>query len=148
VCESPSGLGVAERRGAPRRTTWDDAHPVRPEAREQATPDQTFLFADLAGYTALAEAHGDELAADTAADFVVTARELLADADAEEIKSLGDGLMLRAPDATRAVRLGARAWPPTPWATVRSPSVWACTPAPPYNPMATGSERQSTSQHG
>jgi class 3 adenylate cyclase len=38
---------------------------------------QTFLFADLAGYTALTDAHGDELAADTAAAFRATAHELL-----------------------------------------------------------------------
>ncbi len=48
-----------------------------------STPQQTFLFADLAGYTALTEAHDDEFAADTAVDFVVTARELLAEAEAE-----------------------------------------------------------------
>jgi adenylate cyclase len=72
------------------------------------TPAQTFLFADLAGYTALTEAHGDDLAADTAAAFVSAARELLAEAVAEEVKSLGDGVMLRVPDAMDAVRLGAR----------------------------------------
>jgi adenylate cyclase len=68
---------------------------------------QTFLFADLAGYTALTEAHGDELAADTAAEFCAAARELVRGAGGEEVKALGDGLMLRMPDAARAVRFGA-----------------------------------------
>jgi adenylate cyclase len=68
---------------------------------------QTFVFADLAGYTALTEAHGDELAADTAAEFSAAASDLLASAGGEEVKRLGDGLMLRVPDAAQAVRLGA-----------------------------------------
>ena len=75
---------------------------------KRAGTAQTFLFADLAGYTALTEAHGDELAADTAAVFRATARDLLADADGEEVKGLGDGLMIRVPHAGAAVRLGSR----------------------------------------
>jgi adenylate cyclase len=67
----------------------------------------TFVFADLAGYTAVTEAHGDELAADIAASFCDVARRLLVDAEGEEVKSLGDGLMLRVPEAAGAVRLGA-----------------------------------------
>jgi adenylate cyclase len=69
---------------------------------------QTFVFADLAGYTALTEVHGDEFAADTAAEFRAAAHRLLAEARGEEVKTLGDGLMLRVPDATAAIRLGAR----------------------------------------
>ena len=42
------------------------------EAREQ-----TFLFADLAGFTALTEAHGDQEAAKLAADFSESLREVL-----------------------------------------------------------------------
>jgi adenylate cyclase len=33
------------------------------------TAPTTFIFADLAGFTALTEAHGDELAADRAGEF-------------------------------------------------------------------------------
>lgn len=69
---------------------------------------QTFVFADLAGYTALTEVHRDEFAADTAAEFRAAAHRLLAEASGEEVKAFGDGLMLRVPDATAAIRLGAR----------------------------------------
>jgi adenylate cyclase len=69
---------------------------------------QTFLFADLAGFTALTEAHGDEQAADLAADFSRQIRDFLPDYDAEEIKGIGDAVMLRARSAGQAVRLGLR----------------------------------------
>jgi class 3 adenylate cyclase/YHS domain-containing protein len=68
----------------------------------------TFLFADLAGYTALTEAMGDESAADVAAEFCEHVRGLLADHDAQEIKVIGDAVMLRVPDAVAAARLAAR----------------------------------------
>src|SRR5207244_1035956 len=69
---------------------------------------QTFLFADLAGFTALTEAHGDEQAADLAADFSRQIRQFLADYGATEIKGIGDAVMLRAESAKQAVRLGLR----------------------------------------
>ncbi len=72
-----------------------------------ATP-QTFVFADLAGYTALTEAHGDETAADTAAAFRAATAVLLIGTGGEEVKALGDGLMLRIPHAASAIRLGSR----------------------------------------
>ncbi len=69
-------------------------------------PPHTFLFADLAGFTALTEAHGDEQAADLVDDFCGLARELLPQFGSEEIKAIGDALMLRSPDAGRGVALG------------------------------------------
>lgn len=69
---------------------------------------QTFVFADLAGYTALTEAHGDEHAADTAATFCQTVRSVMHDYGAEEIKTIGDAILLRVPRADDAVRLAAR----------------------------------------
>jgi len=69
---------------------------------------QTFLFADLAGFTALTEAHGDEEAADLAADFSGRIREFLSDYGATEIKGIGDAVMLRAESAEQAVHLGLR----------------------------------------
>jgi class 3 adenylate cyclase len=69
---------------------------------------QTFVFADLAGYTALTEAHGDEQAADTAAEFFETVRALLADHDAEEVKVIGDAMLLRVLDAAQAAGLAER----------------------------------------
>jgi adenylate cyclase len=67
---------------------------------------QTFLFADLSGFTALTEAHGDEQAADLVGGFCVAVRRLLAAHQAQEVKAIGDALMLRTADAAAAVRLG------------------------------------------
>src|SRR4029453_932427 len=67
---------------------------------------QTFLFADLSGFTALTEAHGDEQAADLVGGFCVAVRQLLADHQAQEVKTIGDALMLRSADAAAAIRLG------------------------------------------
>ena len=65
----------------------------------------TFLFADLAGYTALTEAHGDEAAADAAAGFCDRARALLPGHGAHEVKAIGDALMIHVPEALGAARL-------------------------------------------
>jgi adenylate cyclase len=67
---------------------------------------QTFLFADLSGFTALTEAHGDEQAADLVDGFCAAVRQLLAAHQAQEIKTIGDALMLRTGDAAAAIRLG------------------------------------------
>jgi adenylate cyclase len=67
---------------------------------------QTFLFADLSGFTALTEAHGDEQAADLVGGFCVAVRQLLDAHQAQEVKTIGDALMLRTGDATAAIRLG------------------------------------------
>ncbi len=69
---------------------------------------QTFLFADLAGYTALTEAHGDEHAADTAERFCGLVRALLPAHEAEELNLVGDALLLRVPTASAAARLAAQ----------------------------------------
>lgn len=69
--------------------------------------EHTFVFADLAGFTALTEAHGDEHAADIALDFCAELNRLLPD-DAEDLKMLGDACLLRVGDAAQAVRLGVR----------------------------------------
>jgi class 3 adenylate cyclase len=71
------------------------------------TEHSTFLFADMAGFTALTEAHGDESAADAAADFCRSVRELVVD-DAEVIKTIGDAVMCRATDAAAAVDAALR----------------------------------------
>lgn len=68
----------------------------------------TFVFADLAGYSALTEAHGDESAADTAAAFTRAVRALMADYGGEEVKTIGDALLLRVPGAADALHLAAR----------------------------------------
>jgi adenylate cyclase len=70
-------------------------------------PAATFLFADIAGFTALTEAHGDEEAATLVADFcdAVTA-EL--PARSALVKTIGDAVMLRIPDPAQAIGLGLR----------------------------------------
>lgn len=69
---------------------------------------QTFLFADLAGFTALTEAHGDEDAADLIASFCAEVRPMLPDHRADEVKTIGDELMIRTDSAAEAVRLALR----------------------------------------
>lgn len=75
--------------------------------RDHAHP-HTFVFADLAGYSALTEAHGDEYAADVAAEFVRAARKLLAEYEAEEVKAIGDALLIRAADVASAIDLSRK----------------------------------------
>ena len=63
------------------------------------TPERlaTFMFADIAGFTALTEAHGDDHAADLVADFCDAVRGVLPEYDARAVKSIGDAMMLRVP---------------------------------------------------
>lgn len=74
----------------------------------QQRPGQphTFLFADLAGYTALTEAHGDAQAADLVGEFCAVVRRLVVAHGAEEVKTIGDAVMIRADHPGDAVRLG------------------------------------------
>ena len=68
--------------------------------------EPTFLFADLSGFTALTEAHGDRQSADIATEFIVSIRDLVSLYDAEEIKTIGDAVMVRSREADAAIRLG------------------------------------------
>jgi adenylate cyclase len=72
------------------------------------TGDHTFLFADLAGFTALTEAHGDEDSADLAGEFFALVGKLAAAHRADVIKTIGDAVMLRADSAHDAVTLAVR----------------------------------------
>lgn len=65
----------------------------------------TFVFADLAGFTALTEAHGDERAADIAREFCSEINRQLPE-DAEDLKMLGDACLVRVGEAREAVELG------------------------------------------
>jgi adenylate cyclase len=76
--------------------------------RPRSRTEHTFLFADLAGFTAMTEAHGDEVAADAVSDFCSGVRGLLPDFDAEEVKSIGDAVMVRVPEASSAIELAVR----------------------------------------
>lgn len=78
-----------------------------PEAKG-GEPQHTFLFADLAGFTALTETHGDRHAADLVADFsggVCAALDQLGGGNA---KTIGDAVMARTDSADAAIELGRR----------------------------------------
>jgi class 3 adenylate cyclase len=72
------------------------------------TDEHTFLFADLSGFTALTEVHGDEEAAELAAGFFEDARALLGEHAADEVKTLGDAMMIRCDSAPGAIGLALR----------------------------------------
>jgi class 3 adenylate cyclase len=71
-------------------------------------PSHTFLFADLVGYTALAELEGDGRALEVALALQRRVRGLLSQHRAEQVKAIGDGLMIRCDRPQDAVLLGLR----------------------------------------
>ncbi len=68
----------------------------------------TFLFADLVGFTALAELEGDDRALEVVLALQRRVRDLLEEHSAEQVKAIGDGLMLRCTEPRAAVLLGLR----------------------------------------
>jgi class 3 adenylate cyclase len=68
----------------------------------------TFLFMDLVGFTALTAERGDADAAEVALRLYAHVRRLLADHRAEEIKTIGDAMMVRCEQPHDAVELGLR----------------------------------------
>ena len=72
------------------------------------TVTTTFVFADIAGFTALTEAHGDEHAAELVAGFCRAIAAELPASGGEQVKTIGDAVMLSIPDAAAAVLLGLR----------------------------------------
>jgi adenylate cyclase len=81
-------------------------HGVAPRDDLEAS---TFLFADIAGYTALTEAHGDEDAAELARTFCRAVDGMVSAEGGELVKTIGDAVMVRHPHPARAVTLGLRA---------------------------------------
>ena len=79
-----------------------------PDSATDAGRGQTFVFADLAGFTALTEAHGDADAARFVDEFALAARGLLGGLDAEVVKPIGDALMIRASTAEAAIAAAVR----------------------------------------
>ena len=66
----------------------------------------TFVFADIAGFTALTEAHGDEAAIKLVEAFSRAVAAELPPVAGEHVKTIGDALMLRVPDPGDAIHLG------------------------------------------
>jgi adenylate cyclase len=81
-----------------RRRRWMRSHPA-----------PTFVFVDLVGYTTLTEMRGDQAAARVASEFQRTMSSLSRKHGAWQVKSMGDGVMIWAPDAAQAVALAADA---------------------------------------
>jgi adenylate cyclase len=75
---------------------------------EDQQAERTFVFADMAGFTALTETMGDDEAVTVSEGFFGAARELLADHGATEVKTIGDALMLEVESPDSAIRLGLR----------------------------------------
>jgi adenylate cyclase len=71
-----------------------------------STAETTFLFADIAGFTALTETHGDEEAAELVADFSAAVREELGRIGGTQVKTIGDAVMGTIGDPAAAVRCG------------------------------------------
>ena len=67
--------------------------------------EAAFLFADIAGFTALTEAHGDEQAVQLVEEFAHAVQGELPGVDGDYVKTVGDALMLRVPDPADAVHL-------------------------------------------
>jgi len=65
----------------------------------------TFLFADIAGYSLIADQQGDEAAADLALYFLSRASNLASIHGGEVVKSLGDAVMIRTEDAADSLRI-------------------------------------------
>lgn len=65
--------------------------------------ERTFVFADLSGFTAMTESHGDDDAAATAIRFAELARSSLADG-VRLVKTIGDAVMLVAPQPAAALQ--------------------------------------------
>ena len=65
----------------------------------------TFLFADLVGWTALVLERGDDHGAEVAIGFRRRAQALLGP-NGQEVKALGDGVMLRLDDPRCAIDIG------------------------------------------
>src|SRR5687768_11082253 len=71
-------------------------------------PEATFMFADIAGFTALTEAHGDEEAAELVADFCAAVQAELPSSGGTHVKTIGDAIMLTVPHPPAAVLLAMR----------------------------------------
>jgi adenylate cyclase len=67
----------------------------------------TFALIDLAGFTALAEFHGDERAADLAVTFAQAAELRLGPGD-RLVKTIGDAVLLASPEPASGIKLVGR----------------------------------------
>ncbi len=97
-----AGTGTEPPRKA--RPTVRPAPPPAPPLPQSRRIEATFGFVDLAGFTALTEAHGDLDAADTATRFAELTRAALGKHD-RLIKTLGDAVLVTSPTPDAAIDL-------------------------------------------
>jgi class 3 adenylate cyclase/YHS domain-containing protein len=64
------------------------------------------VFADLAGFTAMTEAHGDEEAVELAHAFFALVRRCFRGTGSDEVKTIGDAIMIRSDEARAAIEIG------------------------------------------
>lgn len=74
------------------------------ERSEASATEWTFAMVDLAGFTALTEAHGDDDAADLAVRFAELATERLGPGD-RLVKPIGDAVLLASPSPSAGLAL-------------------------------------------
>jgi class 3 adenylate cyclase len=79
---------------------------VQPGGAAAATTYRGFLFADMRGFTAFAERHGNAAAAEMVASFLDIARAAIARHDGAELKTEGDNIHAVFPSASGAVLCG------------------------------------------
>jgi class 3 adenylate cyclase len=72
----------------------------------RSTPTRGFLFADLRGYTAYAETHGDDAAAALLRSYRALVRRVISHFDGAEIRTEGDSFYVVFPSASDAVLAG------------------------------------------
>jgi class 3 adenylate cyclase len=100
-------LSSAERREPPTEAaTCTPNLPTDAGATADATTNRGFLFADLRGFTAFAERHGNAAAAERVAQFLDIARAAIAQHEGAEIKTEGDAIHAVFPSASMAVMCG------------------------------------------
>lgn len=71
--------------------------------------ERTFMFVDLAGFSALTESHGDETAADLVERFTALVDEVL-EGDAVRVATIGDAVFLAARNPQGGLTVLSRLW--------------------------------------
>jgi adenylate cyclase len=99
-------IGIIEW-GNPAAASISDLLALRRRRSMRRHPTPTFVFVDLVGYTALTETRGDRAAARVATEFERAMSAMSREHGAWQVKSMGDGVMIWAPDPARALALAA-----------------------------------------
>jgi len=114
VSRRPTAPKMPSRPAPPRSVRVEEAAPfsrpkfTAPEIAPVSTQvEATFGFIDMAGFTALTEAHGDEDAAQLATRFAELTRRSLRRGD-RLVKTIGDAVLVTSPNADQGLALAER----------------------------------------